>query len=376
MRRPSRILIVDDNARNLRILEKILEADYSLAMATSGEEALETAPRVAPDLILLDIMMPGIDGYETCRRFRANPALGWTKIIMVSAKAMVSERLEGYAAGADDYLVKPFDESELLAKVRVHLRLKSVEEVDALKTTVLRLLSHETRTPLNGIIAPAQLLASDDDIDASERKELASLIHESATRLQALFDKVLTLAALKSGAREVQLQTEDVDGIARRAIACLVPLASQKGVTIGLRCDRALRAPLDADLMTQAIAALLHNAIRFSPPGGTVTLSLEAAAGRARLAVADCGAGIDPDFLPRVFDEFTTADIAHHTAGHGLSLATVRQSVLAHGGSVTAASEKGAGATFTIEIPLAEEPDDGPTPPARRPTDLAAGGAA
>ena len=121
MQRQSRILLVDDNPTNLAILEEMLGDEYRWGTATSGEEALEIAPDFQPDLILLDVMMPGINGYETCRRIRANPALRNVKIVMVSAKALVSERLEGYDAGADDYLTKPFDEKELLAKVRVYL---------------------------------------------------------------------------------------------------------------------------------------------------------------------------------------------------------------------------------------------------------------
>ena len=106
----SKILIVDDNARNVQILRLMLAEQYALESAPSGDEALRLVPTFQPDLILLDIMMPGIDGYETCRRLRSNPSLRWIKVIMVSAKAMVSERLRGYEVGADDYVTKPFDE--------------------------------------------------------------------------------------------------------------------------------------------------------------------------------------------------------------------------------------------------------------------------
>src|SRR6266705_2169784 len=125
----NRILIVDDHPINVAILEEILGDDYPLQTATCGEEALAIAPDFQPALILLDIMMPGIGGYETCRRLRAHPALRYSKIIMVSARALVAERLQGYDVGADDYITKPFDEEELVAKVRVYLRLRSLEEV-------------------------------------------------------------------------------------------------------------------------------------------------------------------------------------------------------------------------------------------------------
>ncbi|MGH9361080.1 MAG: response regulator, partial [Thermoanaerobaculia bacterium] len=129
-----RILVVDDDPINVCILEEILAEQYELATAGNGEEALEKAPAFKPDLVLLDIMMPGIDGYEVCRRLKSNPRLRDAKVILVSAKAMLSERLEGYESGADDYLTKPFDDAELMAKVRVFLRLKSIEEIDRFKT--------------------------------------------------------------------------------------------------------------------------------------------------------------------------------------------------------------------------------------------------
>ena len=192
MRTPHRILLVDDHLTNIVILEEILGDTYVLATATSGEEALAMASAFQPALILLDIMMPGIDGYETCRRIRALPPLRHTKIIMVSTKGMLSERLQGYDAGADDYLTKPFDAEELLAKVRVYLRLKSAEELAQLKTDLLALLQHEVRTPLNGIITPAEMLMADTNLDETERREFLQMVHHSAVRLCTLFDKVMT----------------------------------------------------------------------------------------------------------------------------------------------------------------------------------------
>lgn len=119
---PHRILIVDDHPMNVMIMEEILAEAYQLEIANTGEEALALAPDFGPDLILLDIMMPGIDGYETCRRLRAMPALHRTRVVMVSAKAMEEDRLQGYKAGADDYVTKPFDNQTLLTTVQDHLR--------------------------------------------------------------------------------------------------------------------------------------------------------------------------------------------------------------------------------------------------------------
>ncbi len=141
------ILVVDDNPSNVFVLEEMLGETYSLATAASGEEALTMAPAFQPDLVLLDIMMPGIDGYETCRRLRTMSTLHHTRIVMVSAKTMIPERIQGYEAGADDYITKPFNKDELQAKVRAYLRLISSEEAEQKVPEVLAPPKTEVEAP-------------------------------------------------------------------------------------------------------------------------------------------------------------------------------------------------------------------------------------
>ena len=289
----SRILAVDDNCRNLDILRLILEDHFALETATSGERALALAPVFEPDLILLDIMMPGIDGYETCRRLRAEARLRGTKIIMVSAKAMVSERLEGYEAGADDYVTKPFDDEELLAN-RVHLRLRSVEEIDALKTDVLSLLCHETRTPLAGIIGPAELLSSDEPLDTETRKDLARILLEGATRLHALIEKVLVLAELKAGTRRFRPAPHDLAAILQEAMRTVRTRAEQKNVTVACAAAGPYPAMVDRGEVTGALVSILDNAVRVSPSGAPVEVTIAQDQERVRVTVADHGRGIPP----------------------------------------------------------------------------------
>src|SRR5439155_1467318 len=181
---------------------------------------------------------------------------------------------QGYEAGADDYVTKPFDEEELLAKVRVHLRMKSIEEVDELKTTFLGLLQHETRTPLTGILGAADLLLDDGHVDTAERKELAGMIHSSAARLHDLLAKVVTLAELKSGTRDFEPTSVDLPMVVRDAVAEIGGEAAGNGVTV--HCGRLDAAPVlvDRAWMTTAIRALLDNAIRFSPRDTSVIVEV------------------------------------------------------------------------------------------------------
>lgn len=351
---PNRILIVDDHPTNIAVLEELLGDTYPLSIATSGEEALSLVGAVCPALILLDVMMPGINGYETCRRLRALAPLHPPKIIMVSAKALVSERLRGYEAGADDYITKPFEAQELLAKVRVYLQLKSIEEVEQLKSQMLTLLNHEMRTPLNGLITPLQLLRTETEMVTEERQLLLELASHSATRLQRLCDKVGTLSAMHAGPWDMQCVTVDLREVVRSAIASVTEEAVERSVTLAMALPEVVLTCCDVQQMQEVVITLLDNAIRFSPPGRPVHVHVAREEACCTIRVTDTGAGIDPAYLPRVFEAFAPADIAHHTAGHGMSLAIAQQITLAHQGTLHVESAQGVGTTFTVRLPPAE----------------------
>lgn len=351
MQHKNKILIVDDNPTNIAILEEALGEKYCLKTAGSGEETLAIVGEFRPDLILLDIMMPGIDGYETCRRIRGDTALNNIKIIMVSAKAMVSERLQGYEAGADDYITKPFDEDELLAKVRVYLRLKSVEEVDRLKSNLLTLLNHETRTPLIGILQPLQLLMSDEAVDDECRKMCLKIATRSAERLHMLLEKVIKLCALKAGKWDFKFTRTDLRDVVRQATTEVTALAVERNVKIDHELREAI-TQVDRKEMKNVIVALLDNAIRFSPSGARIVVQVFPNDNHFDLTVSDEGGGIDPSDLQGVFEEFNDPDADHHTEGHRLSLSIARQVALAHEGTINVESQKGSGTTFTLRLPF------------------------
>jgi len=360
MARQHRILAVDDNATNIAVMKEILARTYLLETAANGEEALAKAAVFKPDLVLLDIMMPGINGYEVCRKLRNDPTLCHIKIIMVSAKAMIQERLQGYEAGADDYLTKPFDTEELQAKVKVYLRLKTVEEVGQLKADVLALLGHETRTPLNGILPPAEVLMMDEPMDISERVSWAKMIYQSGTQLFTFFDKVMTLSALKSGRMPFNFELVNWVDLIREAQAQVAEREKEKQVTVALEITEVSPRTVDRDLMQKVIFILLDNAVRFSPPGGKVTVSLDQDSTHLILQVRNEGPGIDSEFLPYLFDDLTDTDIPHHTEGHGLSLAIAYQIVKEHGGEIQVSNPPGEETTFSVLLPISVPEEIGP----------------
>ena len=347
-----RILAVDDNPTNIAVLEELLEETYELRTARTGEEAVQCAPAFSPDLILLDIMMPGMDGYEACRLFRAEPALRRTKIVMVSAKAMTAERLQGYEAGADDYITKPFNTTELLAKVKVYLRLKTVEEVDELKTHVLALLSHETNTPLHGLMLAAELL-KEDDISREERLQCAETIYTNAVRLHSLFEKVQKLSAFKAQTVSLSPREGDLNAAVSEVIGKLASLAEKRNVRIEQQLAEPAVGLFDFVQTKEVIEAVLHNAIRLSPDNSCVQIQTSQTDETLLLSVTDQGAGIPPETLPYIFEAFHIEDIHHHSEGHGLSLALAQQILEAQGGTIRVVSTPSSQTTFTIGLPLA-----------------------
>ena len=272
MKDRSRILAVDDNPTNLAILEEMLRDDYEVLTAASGADALSLAGTYVPSIVLLDVMMPEMNGYETCEKLRENPLLRDSKIIMVSAKALVSERLRGYEAGADDYVTKPFEMEELLFKVRVFLKLKAVEEVDRLKTDILALLAHEVRTPLNCLIMPAEMLRSSDAMDETERRRLGEIMYQNAANLHTFFAKALSLSAMRSGKWTPVLEPVAISKIVEEASGKVAGAAAERGVAI----DESVTGdhPVNADPreLVRVFTSILDNAIRFSPEGGDVSV--------------------------------------------------------------------------------------------------------
>lgn len=352
MSRHQRILIVDDHPTNIALLEDILGEDYILATAISGEDALAIVTPFRPDLILLDIMMPGINGYETCRRLREMPALRHIKILMVSAKARVEERLHGYEVGADDYITKPFDEEELLAKVRVYLRLKSVEEIDQLKSHLLSLLSHKTLTPLHGILAPLNSLLDEDTLNTEERRELLQMARDSATSLTQLVDKITDLSAMKTGNWPFHFLPMDLSEVVASAIRNVTALAEERQITIQAELPPAAPLSLDPQRMVETMGTLLENAIQLGREGSCITVVMYPHEEHYEVCITDQGEGLAPDVLPQFYDGFGWGSGTGNADRQGLDLALARQIVFAHNGLLKIDSEQGVGNTYTVSLPF------------------------
>ena len=345
-----KILIVDDDPLNLEILEEILSEKYLVRTVESGEEAINVLPEFNPDLLLLDIMMHGIDGYEVCRRIRANQRYRLLKIILVSGKSMLDERLEGYEAGADDYITKPFVDEELDAKVRVFLRLKRSEEVDQIKSDLLRVFSHETRTPLNGILLSTELLKADESM-GSDAKAYIQVIEESGRRLLEFVKKTSLLCNIKSG-MALDKNLNSLDAALNVAMKNLYKEAKSKNITFKINEEQDIQFEADWTMLMKVFKFLLENSIKFSPPGSIVSIEKVKFGSACEIRFTDQGKGIEPDWMDKIFNEFAVRDVMHHQKGLGLSLAISKYLVEMHNGTIHAECDQKSETTFIVRLPI------------------------
>ena len=289
MRVRDKILCVDDDLINRATLAELLGDDYDIELAVDGPSALDSALRFRPDLILLDIMMPGMNGYAVARKIRATPALRHTKIIMVSAKAMISERLKGYEAGADDYLTKPFDHDELLAKIGVHLRLRASEEVEELHASVMASLGSRTSKPLSGILGPLELLLCSDEFDPEERTDLIRSAYQSGRDLQELFSHVLKLTALKS--RQLDFEFADI-GLADFLHVVTMEYAGEP-LRVCFEPEQDIPVRIDHDEMTAVLRVLIESTLARTPEEQEVEVHVVRRDDRIGIELRDRGAPLE-----------------------------------------------------------------------------------
>jgi two-component system, sensor histidine kinase and response regulator len=318
--RMHRVLAADDDPLNLIILEELLQEEYDLITVSSGEEALAQAERLKPDLLLLDIMMPGIDGYETCRRMRANKVLRFSKIILVSAKAMLSERLKGYEAGADDYITKPFDHSELLAKIKVFLRLKSAEEMDDLKTEFLVLLAHETRTPLTQLYLLAGMLGENGTLQEEDLRRVSGMIQETSERLADLFEHGLEYFSLRAGRVLFERTRFDLRSVLQDAVADQERMCGILGAAIDLSGPPTAVIDSDLDRVRLTLQLLIGSALDRGGVGCHIPVELSVGDSGVCVTLSCPHLNGDPASIHLLLEPFRSPDVSHHSGGGVIAL--------------------------------------------------------
>ncbi len=357
---PARILIVDDERHNRTLLEVMLAPEgFVLTTAASGEEALAMVAQQAPDLIVLDVLMPGIGGHEVAAALKGSLATKNIPIIMVTAHDDHDAKLFGLTAGAEDFLTKPLDRAELCMRVRNLLRLKvASDSALARRDESMGMVSHDLRDLLSGIVLNVTILADmvTEAAPGEHAEKVLKRISDYVARMDRLVGDLVDVVSLDAGKLALKLASCAPAALLTETIESCAHAASAQGVSIGSETgDNTLQAVLDRERMLQVLGNLITNALKFTPRGGSVVLRCEHITGELRLSVSDTGAGIPSDMLEAVFQRFKQVTKNDHR-GLGLGLYICRCIVESHGGRMWVESELGHGSTFHIAIPDTDPP--------------------
>ncbi|MGD1852880.1 MAG: sensor histidine kinase [Leptolyngbyaceae cyanobacterium] len=352
------ILAVDDAADNLFLLESLLDEidEYQVHLAENGEEALAAIAKSPPDVILLDIMMPGLNGYDVAKRVRENPHLPYIPILLLTAHEK-SSLVKGLDAGADDFLRKPFDVDELLARVRAMVRLK--RSIDAHRYMVkqrddfVARLTHDLRTPLVAAnrVLDLCLRGTFGDIDDEAQTALANIITNN-TNLLKMANTLLEVYRHDAGQKSLAMSNVSLNSLADQVVTELLPLAQEKGLKLTLESNGDYGIKGDQLELRRVITNLVGNAIKFTDTGHVAMRLRLSDDETVCLDIEDTGPGISKEEQHQIFEWFRQGD--HMRAGSGLGLHLSQRIAQLHGGTIMLTSEPGEGSTFSLKLPLAK----------------------
>ncbi|MEO5330673.1 MAG: response regulator [Magnetococcus sp. YQC-5] len=383
-----RVLIVDDQVSNVDLLKAIL-VDFHRMVALNGQQALQAAQSdQPPDLILLDIMMPEMNGYDVCRQLQINPRTKTIPVIFVTAKKQVADEAEGFALGGVDYITKPFKGEIVKRRVMTHLELKRyrdelVDEVQSrttellaareeaerareaaeagnrAKSTFLAHMSHEIRTPLNAILGVNELLVETQA--TAEQRHYLEMSRKASESLLALVNDVLDFSKIEAGQFDLECSCFDLHALIEGAVEILKIQARDRGIQLSQRMDAALPRHVlgDPNRLRQILLNLMGNAIKFTLRGEVVLVVNPTEEGRIYFAIADTGIGIPADKLLSIFHPFRQADLSttRQYGGTGLGLTICALLVENMGGRIQVESTEGKGSLFyfTLELPVPKQ---------------------
>ena len=357
------ILIVDDTPENVDVLVGILRDAYRLKVATDGQSALELAAAAPPDLILLDIMMPGLDGFEVCQRLKAHQDLRDVPVIFVSALDGTGDKVRAFREGGVDYVTKPFRPDEVEARVATHLRLRrqhreleqsysQLRELEQLRDSLIHMILHDMRTPLMAASAGLSLLVEGNSERSESERTFLPMVQSSICELTMMTEALLDISRMESGQMPVELADHDLRAIAEGAIESSNALAEFEETELTLAGESS-HARFDQNLIHRVLLNLLGNAIKASGSGAAVEVRVSSDASTGRVEVSDTGHGVPAEYREKIFEKFGQAETRRDKEKHstGLGLTFCKLAVAAHGGKIGVDSEVGKGSTFWFVLP-------------------------
>jgi signal transduction histidine kinase len=359
------ILLVDDDRRNRTLLRDYLESRYRVLEAESGRGGLEVLEREPVDLVLLDVMMPEMSGFDTCRLIRERGGEGFLPVLLLTALSEQDDRNAGLSAGADDFLTKPVDRRELLLRVQAFLKmrrqdamirrqLQDLMHLQTLKDDLVSLIVHDVRNPLMGVQGFLELLQR--KLVKTSQPDVAVFLEratESCQRLREILEDMLNVRLLEAGELHLVRERLSLGVLAADAVATLEGAAKSQKVGLSLTVAEEAFVRADRKLSRRCLENLLANAVKYSRSGDTIELTVRRAERGGLVEIADRGPGIPDALKSEVFEKFGSVEARRDTArrGFGLGLYLVRLVLAAHEGSVSVSDRPGGGSVFRVFLP-------------------------
>lgn len=356
------ILIAEDIPKNMEVVCSILRnAGYRMAMAGNGRQALKMVSNVKPDLILLDIMMPEMDGFEACRHLKKDPETKDIPIIFLTAKTDTIDIVKGFKLGAVDYITKPFRGAELLSRVKTNLELKfsreALKELNATKDKFFSIIAHDLKDPLQFLLLSADSLYNHyDSFDETKRKDYIHRFYNNSQQLSALLENLLVWALSQSGVIKIKPGKIDIGALAAESIDLLIGNAQKKDIALSSQIGPGIFACADKNMIRTVLRNLISNAVKFTSPGGEVKVnaSTSTKGDQLEISVSDTGVGINAQDITGLF----RIDVKKNTPGTakekgtGLGLILCKEFVEKNNGSIKVTSTPGKGSCFTFTLPV------------------------
>ncbi len=362
-----RILIVDDQKANLKILTELLNQEADISLAKSGAQAIDKSLKLLPDLILLDIVMPDMDGFETLKKLREIEVLKEVPIIFITGLDTADNEIYGLDLGAHDYIRKPFNPSVVKSRISTHLKVikqtkklrdlsTKLKEADEAKSRFLANMSHEIRTPLTAIIGYAELMQA-GELAEIQSDEAINIIANSGTHLLNLINDILDLSKIEAEKLQIERLHVDLPHLLDEIESIVKPKAHAKELSF----EKELLFPVPSTILTdptrlkQILFNLINNAIKFTDQG-SVKLEVSNFANQLQFSVIDTGIGIGKAEQDKIFSAFEQADVSitRKFGGTGLGLNISKYLARKLGGDIRVSSMQGVGSNFTAEIALEE----------------------
>jgi len=367
------IILVDDTPANLQLLTGMLkERGYKVRPVPSGKLALQAAQNDPPDLILLDIMMPEMDGYEVCERLKADDKLKEIPVIFISALNETMDKVRAFGVGGVDYVTKPFQFEEVNARVSTHLELQGqrrklrenleqLRRLEEMRDNLVHMIVHDLRSPLTGISGFLDLaLALEKETLTEDGLDYLQTAKRSTTAVINMVSAVLDVSKMEAGEMKLHLTECDLVGIATDLMSDMESLKEAREMNLDAP-PLPVTVVADKDLILRVIQNLLGNALKFTSSDGWIRLDIQPDENRVCVKVRDNGPGIPAEYQDRIFEKFGQVEARAHRQkfSTGLGLTFCKLAVEAHGGSIGVESEVGKGSTFWFALPKEGPGGDG-----------------